>query len=138
MTRIEIGGLAALVVAVITGAVAFGNLQGRISGIEREIDQPKKVMRNEGREIIEETESIRKDFERDSKSMVSNINANKSAILSIGENECKWMSYVNRSPLENIHYCPDGYYAKGLGFYHKHGQDYAYQMSYRLYCCSLK
>ena len=138
MTRIEIGALIALAVAVIGGAVAFGNLQGRISGIEREIDQPKKVMRNEGRSIIEETTSIYKNFERSTEAIQTDIRSNKSGIASLGENDCKWMSYVARHPLENIHYCPDGYYAKGLGFHHKHGEDLAYQMSYRLYCCSLK
>lgn len=35
MTKFEIGGLVALVVAVIGGAVAFGNLQGRVASMEK-------------------------------------------------------------------------------------------------------
>ncbi|MCG8520178.1 MAG: hypothetical protein MI794_19510 [Pseudomonadales bacterium] len=63
---------------------------------------------------------------------------NESTINNLGENGCNWMPSVSRHALENIQQCPDGYYAKGLGFNHQSGADYAYEMSYRLYCCSLK
>ena len=138
MTKSEIGGLVALVVAVTSGAVAFGNLEGRISGIEREIDQPKKVMRDEGQRIIEEADGIREDILRKTETIESNVGENRTAISSLGENDCKWMNYLSRVPLENIQYCPDGFYAKGLGFSHEASRVYAHQMSYRLYCCSLK
>ena len=65
------------------------------------------------------------------------MEVNQSRISALGENDCKWMPSLSRHPLENIQYCPDGFYAKGLGFNHSSGADYAYQMSYRLYCCSL-
>lgn len=138
MTRIEIGALVALAVAVITGAISFGNLQGRVSSIEREIDSPKKVMRDEGRQIVEETENIHKEFMRDTEAIRPDVEANDLAISSLGENDCKWMSYVDRFPSKNVQHCPDGFYAKGLGFYHEGGENYAYQMRYRLYCCSLR
>ena len=57
MGRFEIGSLIALGIAVITGAISFGKLEGRVSGIEREIANPKIVMQEAAKAILEQMET---------------------------------------------------------------------------------
>ena len=50
--KIEIGGLIAFAIAAITAAVGYGKLEGRVSSLEREIENPKKQMREEAKTIL--------------------------------------------------------------------------------------
>lgn len=102
--------------AILAAAVAFGQFQGRLAVIEGDHARAKKIMREAGAAVIEKAQSYIVDFH---------------------EKECHWLDYLGRAPEENIQKCPAGFYAKGLGFHHEGGQNYTYQMSYRLYCCAL-
>ena len=116
MSKIEIGSLIGMLITILAAAVAFGQFQGRLAMIEGDHARAKEIMREAGEAVIEEA---------------------KSYIVDLHEKECHWLPYLDRHLLVNIQKCPAGFYAKGLGFSHAHGQDYAYQMSYRLYCCAL-
>ena len=116
MSKIEIGSLVSVFITLIVAAVAFGQFLERLAALERDHVQAKKIMREEGEATIREA---------------------KAYIVDLHEKECHWMEYVSRYPETNIQECKAGFYAKGLGFYHKHGKNGAYQMSYRLRCCAL-
>ena len=116
MSKIEIGSLVGVFITIIVAAVAFGQFLERLAVLERDHVQAKEIMRGEGETIIREAQSY---------------------IVDLHEKECHWMKYVSRYPEENIQECKAGFYAKGLGFYHKGGENLTYQMSYRLRCCAL-
>ena len=105
-----------MLLTILAAAVAFGQFQGRLAIIERDHARAKEIMREAGETVIEQA---------------------KSYVVALHEKECRWLPYIDRGPLVNIQECPTGFYAKGLGFNHEGGKDYAYQMSYRLYCCAL-
>ena len=71
-------------------------------------------------------------------SVVEEKVSEKADLSSLGENNCDWLEYEPRRELENTQKCPTGSYTKGLGFFHEGGENYTYQMSYKLFCCSLK
>lgn len=109
MKIIEIGGLVSLVAIVATAVSIFTRLVMKVESIE---ERQKAIM------------------ERPDPAPMLVPDPPPSE-------ECHWLPYLGRADLVNIQECPEGTYAKGLGFSHPFGQDLAYQMSYRLRCCAL-
>lgn len=109
MKIIEIGGLVSLVAIVATAVTIFTRLAMRVEAIE---ERQKTILERPNPPPIP----------------VPDFSPSE---------ECHWLPYLGRADLVNIQECPEGTYAKGLGFSHPFGQDLAYQMSYRLRCCAL-
>ena len=116
MSKIEIGSLVGVLITILVAAIGFGQFTERLAALERDHAGAKESMQEAGAEILKKA---------------------KSYIVDRHETDCSWMEYMGRYPEVNIQQCPAGFYAKGLGFYHKHGENGAYQMSYRLHCCAL-
>lgn len=66
MKRLETATLIGLAVTVIGGAVAFGNLQGRVVSIENTIKGPLEVIRKEAEKIKAELREITPDLRKSS------------------------------------------------------------------------
>ena len=112
MTKFEIGSLVALAVAIIGGAVAFGNLQGRVAAIENVIEAPVKQIQEEGEKIKEDLRnaSVQKIIQDLQKSSVP-----KGTIAAFVQNVCPngW------SEMDGTNQLPDfrGRFLVGVGPY---------------------
>nr|VFK60373.1 MAG: hypothetical protein BECKUNK1418G_GA0071005_101123 [Candidatus Kentron sp. UNK]VFK69229.1 MAG: hypothetical protein BECKUNK1418H_GA0071006_101222 [Candidatus Kentron sp. UNK] len=63
---------------------------------------------------------------------------NSSSIQSIGQKNCSWGGWKQKWDLEITRSCPDGKYAKGIGFKHKNHENGTHQEHVRVYCCSIR
>lgn len=54
MTKIGLGSLIALAIAIVGGVAAFSNLQGRVAAIESTLSSPVETMKAEGKKIHKE------------------------------------------------------------------------------------
>ena len=124
MTIERIAAILALVAVVIGVGVSYGKLEGRLSSIERVIDAPRQVMREEGKEIITEAKEVHDKILRESGNLVS--------VVSLGDKSCVWVPSETSS--EKAKSCPDGFYAKGIEL-----QIISLsQVNSRLFCCGLR
>ncbi len=100
MGRIEMGSLIVLGIAVISGVFAYGRLEGRVSAIEREIENPKKMMREEGDAILDQMKTgVKQQREEFDKLLVNVVVLTDATCGTLGPNWRRYEEMDGRFPL---------------------------------------